>query len=289
MENARMSMGAFLNGKQELSDDFKDCVDNSFSPVEFEGKWQAFLDKHGLNEDERFRHLYDMRHFWVPAYFMQHFFPFLQTTAQSEGFNAVLKCYVNPKQSIFNFVQQYRKIQQRILGKQIEQEANTTMKEPHYLTGHPMGRQMKKIYTRKLFNVFPYELQLSSSYYIVCIEGDALIDVVPYKRCRESLYGTRTFRVTADKSLGVYSCTCCKFQTDGILCCHIMKVFDALAVYEVPEHYILPRWSVELVDDENIEVVVELLQPQQLTDQGRYIVRYSRICNGFSNIVRPLL
>jgi hypothetical protein len=245
MENARKSMGAFLNGKQELSDDFKDCLDNSFSPAEFEGKWQAFLDKHGLNEDERFRHLYDMRQFWVPAYFMQHFFPFLQTTAQSEGFNAVLKRYVNPKQSIFNFVQQYKKIQQRILGKQNEQEANTAVKEPHYLTSHPMERQMKKIYTRKLFNVFQYELQLSSSYYIVRIEGDALIDVVPYKRCREPLYGTRTFRVTADKSLGVYSCTCCKFQRDGILCCHIMKVFDALAVYEVPECYILPRWSAE--------------------------------------------
>jgi hypothetical protein len=49
--------------------------------------------------------------------------------------------------------------------------------------------------------------------------------------------------------------------------------------------YILPRWSVEPVDDENIEVVAELQQPQQLTDQRRYIVRYSRICNGFSNIV----
>jgi hypothetical protein len=34
MENARKSMGAFLNGKQELSDDFKDCLDNSFSLME---------------------------------------------------------------------------------------------------------------------------------------------------------------------------------------------------------------------------------------------------------------
>jgi hypothetical protein len=139
--------------------------------VEFEGKWQAFLDKHGLNEDERLRHLYDMRHFWVPAYFMQHFFPFLQTTARSEGFNVVLEFYVNLKQSIFNFVQQYRKIQQRILGKQNEQEANTAVKELHYLTDHPMERQMKKIYTWKLFNVFQYELQLSSSYYIIGTDG----------------------------------------------------------------------------------------------------------------------
>jgi hypothetical protein len=44
-----------------------------------------------------------------------------------------------------------------------------------------------------------------------------------------------------------------------------------------------------LTDEENIEVVAESLQPQQLTDQGRYIVRYSRVCNGFSNIVRPFM
>ena len=46
-------------------------------------------------------------------------------------------------------------------------EANTTVKVPHYLTGHPVERQMKQMYTKKLFNVFQDELQLSSSYYIV--------------------------------------------------------------------------------------------------------------------------
>ena len=58
------SWGAFLDskedGKQELADDFKDCIDNSFMPEEFEQKWQAFLDKYGINGDERFQHLYDL-------------------------------------------------------------------------------------------------------------------------------------------------------------------------------------------------------------------------------------
>uniref|UniRef100_K3Y2Y0 SWIM-type domain-containing protein n=1 Tax=Setaria italica TaxID=4555 RepID=K3Y2Y0_SETIT len=214
--------------------DDKDRVENLF--------WVD--DKHGLNDDERFKRLYDMRHRWVPAYFMQYFFPFLHTTTRSEGFNAVLKRYVNPKNSIYNFVQQYRKIQQRIFGKRDLQEANMVTKVSHYLTGHPLECQMKEVYTRKL--------------------GDNLIDVVPYKCCREPLYstrtfrvtadklesrfgeplyGTRTFRVTANKSEGVYSCTCCKFQRDGVLCCHVMKVFDMLIVREVPEWYILPRWS----------------------------------------------
>jgi hypothetical protein len=81
MENARKRLGAFLDGKAGLADDFNDCVDNSFSIVEFESKWQAMLDKHEINEDERFQYLYEMRKCWVPAYFMNNFFLFLQTTA----------------------------------------------------------------------------------------------------------------------------------------------------------------------------------------------------------------
>ncbi|RLN41081.1 hypothetical protein C2845_PM01G04490 [Panicum miliaceum] len=112
------------------------------------------------------------------------------TTTRSEGFNAVLKRYVNPKNSILNFVGQYKKIQQQIVSKQDLQEANTAARVPHYLTGHHMERQMKKAYTRKLFNVFQHELQLSSSYYVVRVEGDDLINVIPYKHCSDPLYGT---------------------------------------------------------------------------------------------------
>ena len=139
MENARKRLGAFLDGKPGLADYFNDCVDNSFSIVEFEFKWQAMLDKHEINDDERFKHLYEMRNCWVPAYFMNNFFPFLQTTARSEGFNAVLKRYVNPMNSILNFVHQYKKIHNRIFSKQIMHEANTTVKVLHYLTSHPLS------------------------------------------------------------------------------------------------------------------------------------------------------
>ena len=93
--------------------------------------------------------------------------------------------------SILNFVHQYKKIQYRIFGKQTMHEANTTVKVLHYLTGHPVERQMKQMYTRKLFNVFQDELQLSSSYNIVRVEGDNIIDNVPYRRCPNHLHGEK--------------------------------------------------------------------------------------------------
>ena len=47
MENARKTMGAFLDskgdGKQELADDFKDCIDNSFTPQSLSRSGRHFL------------------------------------------------------------------------------------------------------------------------------------------------------------------------------------------------------------------------------------------------------
>ena len=65
---------------------------------------------------------------------------------------------------------------------------------------------------------------------------------------------------------------------DGVLCCHILKVFYALAVREVPDRYILPRWSVEPVVDSGVEVAAnEPLQEAQITDHGKHGIRKSRM------------
>ena len=70
---------------------------------EFEGKWWKMLDDHGQTDNEHFHWLWENRECWVPVYYMHDFFPFLQTTARSEGFNVVLKKYVNPNNSLVEF------------------------------------------------------------------------------------------------------------------------------------------------------------------------------------------
>lgn len=61
MENSRKRLGAFVDSKEGLDVDFNNCVDNSFTIEEFKYKWQVMLDKHGINDYERFIHQYGMR------------------------------------------------------------------------------------------------------------------------------------------------------------------------------------------------------------------------------------
>jgi hypothetical protein len=41
----------------------------------------------------------------------------------------------------------------------------------------------------------------------------------------------------------IFKCNCCKFERDGLLCYHIIKVMTHVRIYQVPEAYILKRWT----------------------------------------------
>jgi hypothetical protein len=59
--------------------------------------------KYNVANNTHLSDLYQIRATFVPSYFRDQFFPFLQTTARSEGFNAVLKRYINPHNNLFHF------------------------------------------------------------------------------------------------------------------------------------------------------------------------------------------
>jgi hypothetical protein len=74
-----------------LAEEFNECVDESMSVDEFEACWAELVLKWDLAGNETFAWLKKYAHTWVPCYFRTCFFPFLQSTQRSEGFNVVLK------------------------------------------------------------------------------------------------------------------------------------------------------------------------------------------------------
>ena len=96
MKKAQEKLGALLGQNPGLSKDFNNYVDFSLTPEEFEAGWCELMMKYEAMTDSHFKNLYKYRETWVPCYFKHQFFPFLQSTQCSEGFNTVLKQYVNP-------------------------------------------------------------------------------------------------------------------------------------------------------------------------------------------------
>jgi hypothetical protein len=159
MDKFSDTIGPVLDKDEKLEDDFKECVNHTVTPAEFEAQWMAMMSKYGLQANEHFQRLCAIRSSFVPAYFMHCFFPFLQSTQRSEGFNVVLKKYVNPNMSILNFVRQYEKIQEKCLVAQEGEEFRTDDRERRRWSKFPLERHAATVYTKKIFYKFSKEFE----------------------------------------------------------------------------------------------------------------------------------
>jgi hypothetical protein len=243
MDKYSGTIGPVLDESEELEEDFKECMNHTVTPDEFDTQWAAMLHKHGLRGNVHFQNLYALRGSFAPAFYMHSFFPFLQSTQRSEGFNAVLKKYVNPNMSILHFVEQYQKIQDKCLVAQEGQEFDTEDKERRRWSKFPLERHAAAIYTKGLFYRFSKEFEKTAEY-DVKQESDIIYKIVP-NNVRVYGYGKREYIVTVIDEDESYYCECSKFDRDGILCCHIMKVMVRLGVRTIPDKYILERWVQE--------------------------------------------
>ncbi|XP_021321689.1 protein FAR-RED IMPAIRED RESPONSE 1-like [Sorghum bicolor] len=185
------TIGPILAKNDELNEEFVDCLNHTVSPEDFESKWATMVQKYGLEDNEHFQHLYHIRQSFIPAYYMHSFFPFLQSTQRSEGFNALLKKF----------------------SKEFEKTAEYDVK--------PVGQ-------------FQYWLEPNNSFVF--------------------RYGKRNYLVTAIEEDESYCCECSKFDRDGIICCHIMRVMVRMGVKLIPERYILKRWTQQAIASDTNQV-----------------------------------
>ncbi|CAM0884997.1 unnamed protein product [Alopecurus aequalis] len=154
MKKANEKLGPYLGRHPGLAEDFNEVVDESMSPEEFGARWAEMVEKWDLRGHETFAWLKKYAHTWVPCYFRDRFFPFLQSTQRSEGFNSVLKRYVNPQNSLKHFVKQYEKIQQRMLYREGHNDFDTDELVLDPSTSFPIEKHAMAVYTRPIYRRF---------------------------------------------------------------------------------------------------------------------------------------
>ncbi|KAK1677958.1 hypothetical protein QYE76_038806 [Lolium multiflorum] len=211
------------------------------------------------------------------------------TSSSSEGFNAVLKQYTRPHGSLFDFFKKFMKLQEQI---DVAEDGNEFIDEDKTVRlwgDFPMEKQMLKIYTLPIYNRFQLELRKLTSYNAHDC-GGGVFEVFPILGSVMG-YGSQTYMVDVDIANEIYNCQCCKFNKDGILCCHVMKVMSYLGtVITMPKHYILPRWSKPTPD-----IVVQPTEPvhqpspgQKLSRKEMRLLRYGNLCIEFSKLAVDL-
>jgi hypothetical protein len=86
-------------------------------------------------------------------------------------------------------------------------------------------------------------------------------------------YRQRVHVVKVELTSEEYSCICCKFEKDGLLCSHILKVMLHQNIDKIPEKYIIDRWR------KKDKKTVPNLQADKVTDNDtlRYNVLTRRL------------
>ena len=89
-----------------------------------------------------------------PSVLHEAFLSILADNCRSEGFNAVLKKYVNPNNSLIEFATQYIAIQEKVMVAVAKEQVDTIYNEADMYSLKPIELQMRGIHTQNLFSKF---------------------------------------------------------------------------------------------------------------------------------------
>jgi len=228
-----------------LLEEFEDIIGNSLTVHEFESLWTKMVADYKLEDNKYFNKMWEMRERFVPVYIKNDFFPFLQSTGRSEGTNARIKSNVGPTYSITSFLKEYQRIVDAINIAEAREDNANKQKTPKMMEfGYSIEQQAMEMYNRNIFSKFMKELRATTTLSYKELEQEGHYEVWEKTNQVYNKHRQRRYIVITNLSQGRedYSCICCKFNKDGILCSHILKILVETKVRKIPDKYIIDRW-----------------------------------------------
>jgi len=237
--------GRCFAAKEGLQEEFEDIINYSLTTHEFEHLWQKMIADKELQNNKYFTKMWENRERFIPVYFKDDFFPFIQSTGRSEGTNARVKENVSQTCSIISFLREFQRIVDGINIKEDIADNQSREKRPKELMyGYNVEKQAMDLYNKNIFRKFQYELQQTERLKYKETEKGKCFEVWPKSNQIYKPYRLRKYIVLTELTKGreEFSCICGKFNKDGILCSHILKVIVEEEINDIPEKYIINRW-----------------------------------------------
>ncbi|XP_019167884.1 PREDICTED: protein FAR1-RELATED SEQUENCE 5-like [Ipomoea nil] len=211
MSKVGEKVGNVLSKDEEFRRALNDVVwCETLSVEEFERGWQDVMEKYSLGDHRWFRLMYDLRSFWIPAFFNDLFMGgLLRMTSRSEAANSAK---LNPEcEGHFPLCQ-----------------------TPLLIEKHTVA-----VYT---VNVF-YDVQaevIAGSFSCRSVRSNVEGLVTRYE-VQDGDEPVRT--VSFDSGNAVVECTCNMFSRVELLCRHIFWVFKDRRIVSIPSRYVIARWT----------------------------------------------
>jgi hypothetical protein len=242
-QNKLQAFSDFENIKFTLTNLSYESLTASF----FENSWAGMISKFGLQNNRWLTKLYLNRQKWVPAYMKGTFWAGI-CTKEFECENAFIDRYVRPGTTLNQFLEQYSNAVRDMVEKEKIADHRSFEEVTPCTTHYDMEKQFQLVYTNKKFEEFqeqlkgkiycyPTLLRQEHSVYVFKVEHDCKVG-------EQHLCMVFTVWLKVDGC--EVRCMCGRFESQGILCSHIISVLILMKFKEVPSGYVLPRWRKDL-------------------------------------------
>ncbi|KAI4345536.1 hypothetical protein L6164_012650 [Bauhinia variegata] len=220
-----------------FTNDYEKCVYHSQTADEFDATWNALLNKYGLKDSAWVQEMYEKRASWVPLYLRSTFFAGIPMNECVESYFGTL---LNAHTPLTEFISRYERGLERRREEERRKDFDTSSFQPVLQTKEPVEEQCRRLYTLTIFKVFQKELLQCYSYLGFKIYEEGGLSRYLVRKCGNDI---ERHMVTFSTSNLSVSCSCQMFEYEGVLCRHVLRVFQILELKEVPSRYILHRWT----------------------------------------------
>ncbi|KAL6650630.1 hypothetical protein ACP70R_009555 [Stipagrostis hirtigluma subsp. patula] len=219
--------------------EFKACISECEAEAEFLNSWNAMINKHNLSNNVWLQKVFEEKEKWARPYVKGIFSAGMKGTRLNDRLHSDLRDHLRAEVDIILFLRHLKKMINDRRYKELDIEYSSRLKFPHFKINAPVLRQASEAYTSTIFQLFLEEYEEFQSAYIVN-RGES-------GPCREYTVSI----VQKDKQYMVYgnpteqtvSCSCRKFEANGFLCSHALKILDAMDIKYLPDRYIMKRWT----------------------------------------------
>jgi zinc finger SWIM domain-containing protein 3 len=171
-----------------------------------------------------------------------------------------------------NFFQHFERVVEQKRHKELEAEFNAREKLSTLgLKNSPLLKQVAQTYTPMIFKKFHDEYDYALAAIIKHRNDSQLVHEYIAGIFDES----REYRVVCELANQIISCSCRKFETFGILCCHAFKTFGWLDIKIIPSTYILKRWTREAKSEYILNTMTKNMEDDVNLNVAQ---RYRRLC-----------
>ncbi|XP_078148193.1 protein FAR1-RELATED SEQUENCE 5-like [Carex rostrata] len=246
--------GNLYKKKSPFKKDIKACLYQSITIEEFEREWNAIMTRYNLAGETWLQQIYEIRNFWIPVYNRTVFSAGMSTTQRVESMHSFFDSFVHSGTTLREFIAKYEQaLMRRYMDENREHYASKHM-HPVPKGRPPIAEHAAIVYTRNIFNKFENEVEESNRFTKKKLEKSGFDYTYLVSH---NLDPNQKFRVSINTSSRDASCECHLFEFKGILCRHILAIFQKKDVQQIPHKYILPRWTKEAADDIPVPIMVE--------------------------------